>query len=152
MRTIPVTLSFLAHGGQLLLQRRPADSDRFPGLWNGVGGHLEPEEHAREGALREIREETGLTPKDLALRAVIHETGLLGRPHLMFVFRGEAASPEVRAQAGELRWFARSELPMDVLVPDLPALLPLVLEPGGEVVFGVQNFDGGDRPLGLRLG
>lgn len=153
-RTVPVTLAFLVHGSRLLLQRRPAGSDRFAGLWNGVGGHLREAEHAREGALREIREETGLTPKDLELRAVIHETGLLGRPHVMFVFVGEAASPQPLegSPAGELRWFERSELPLDGLVPDLPVLLPIVLEPGGGVAFGVQHFEGGDRPLTLRIG
>jgi 8-oxo-dGTP diphosphatase len=153
-RTIPVTLSFLTHGGRILLQRRPAGSDRFAGLWNGVGGHVESIEHAREGALREIREETGLTPKDLELRAVVHETGLLGRPHLLFVFTGEASSPQllVGSPAGELRWFERGELPLGSLVPDLPVLLPIVLEPGPGVAFGVQQFDGADRPLALRIG
>ena len=153
-RTIPVTLSFLTHGGRLLLQRRPAGSDRFAGLWNGVGGHVESSEHAREGALREIREETGLTPKELELRAVVHETGLLGRPHLLFGFTGEASSPQllVGSPAGELRWFERGELPLGSLVPDLPVLLPIVLEPGPGVAFGVQQFDGADRPLTLRIG
>jgi 8-oxo-dGTP diphosphatase len=147
-------LSFLTHQGRLLLQRRPQGSDRFAGLWNGVGGHVTASEHAREGALREIREETGLTPKDLELRAIIHETGLLGQAHLMFVFTGEAASAQLLdgSPAGELRWFESSELPLDSAVPDLPILLPIVLEPGSGVAFGVQHFDGGDRPLTLRIG
>jgi 8-oxo-dGTP diphosphatase len=152
-RTIPVTLTFLTCSGRLLLQRRPEGSDRFAGLWNGVGGHVEPGEDAREGALREIREETGLTPKRLELRAVIHETGLLGRSHLMFVFTGEAPSSEdlPEGPAGECRWFERGEVPLDSLVPDLPVLLPAVLDPSAAIAFGVQHFDGGDRALTLRI-
>ncbi|MBW2413147.1 MAG: NUDIX domain-containing protein [Deltaproteobacteria bacterium] len=152
-RTTPVTLTFLTCGGLLLLQRRPLGSDRFAGLWNGVGGHVEPGEHAREGALREIREETGLAPKDLELRAVIHETGLLGRSHLLFVFTGEADSSEhvPKSPAGECRWYERGALPLDSLVPDLPVLLPAVLDPSAGVAFGVQHFDGGDRALALRI-
>ncbi len=153
-RTIPVTLTFLTCSGRLLLQRRPEGSDRVAGLWNGVGGHVEAGEHAREGALREVREETGLTPKNLALRAIIHETGLLGRSHLMFVFTGEAPSQQdlPGSPAGECRWFERSALPLDSLVPDLPVLLPIVLDPESEIAFGVQRFDGGDRSLTLRIG
>jgi ADP-ribose pyrophosphatase YjhB (NUDIX family) len=119
-----------------------------------VGGHVEAGEHARESALREIREETGLTPKDLELRGVIHETGLLGRSHVMFVFTGEAPSRQdlPGSTAGECRWFERSALPLDSLVPDLSVLLPVVLDPSAGIAFGVQHFNGGDRSLTLRIG
>ena len=47
----------------LLLRRAPARV--LAGLWQGVSGGLEGEERIVAGALRELREETGLRPADL---------------------------------------------------------------------------------------
>src|SRR5918999_272674 len=47
----------------LVLQR--ADDTRCPGAWEAVHGRLEPGESPEDGALREIREETGLDPARL---------------------------------------------------------------------------------------
>ncbi|MBA4406163.1 NUDIX pyrophosphatase [bacterium] len=44
----------------LLLKR--AAHDIFPGLWQMVTGSIDNEEKAYEAAIREIKEETGLTP------------------------------------------------------------------------------------------
>ena len=49
-----------AHLEVLLLQRR--DDHRFPGDWQAVHGHVEPHEAAWQTALRELQEETGITP------------------------------------------------------------------------------------------
>jgi dATP pyrophosphohydrolase len=46
---------------QVLLLRRSPDRI-LPGLWQGVSGRLEDGERVVEGALRELREETGLLP------------------------------------------------------------------------------------------
>jgi 8-oxo-dGTP pyrophosphatase MutT (NUDIX family) len=46
---------------ELLLLRRSAGRI-LPGLWQGVSGSLEPGERVVEGALRELREETGIDP------------------------------------------------------------------------------------------
>ena len=47
----------------LLLRRAPQRT--LAGLWQGVSGRLEDGELIVEGALRELREETGLVPADL---------------------------------------------------------------------------------------
>ena len=43
----------------LVLRRRPGG--RCPGSWEAVHGHIEPAELPVDAALREVREETGLT-------------------------------------------------------------------------------------------
>ena len=51
------TLCFLLYRDQVLMLHR-----NFPpnqGLWNGVGGHIEPGETARQAVIREVKEETG---------------------------------------------------------------------------------------------
>lgn len=48
--------------GELLLQKRSANKDIQPGKWDtSVGGHLEPGETYFAAALREMREELGLS-------------------------------------------------------------------------------------------
>lgn len=146
-----VTLSFVTCGREVLLLRHPATSERFPGLWNGIGGHVEPAEDIRAAAARELQEEAGLCGAALSLRAVVHESGLLGHDFVLFVFVGRAATRAVHAREGhELRWHpidAIADLP---LVPDVAQLLPRALR-AHEPFFAVEVFDGGDRPTTLRI-
>lgn len=46
--------------------------------WCGVGGHFEPEELNRPDLciLRELEEETGITPQDITPRAALHYPAL----------------------------------------------------------------------------
>ena len=46
--------------GWLVLVLQRADDTRCPGAWEAVHGRLEPGEEPADGALRELREETGL--------------------------------------------------------------------------------------------
>jgi 8-oxo-dGTP diphosphatase len=154
-QAIPVTLVFVRAGKRLLLLRASEAKTRFRGLWNGIGGHLQPGEDVREGALREVREETDLEPHALQLRAVIHETGLEGRAYLLFVFTavlGDSAECQAPrpTREGVLAWFDEDALPWDELVPDLRELLPRLLA-SEDLLFGTQVFDGGERSAGLRL-
>ena len=50
-------LCFLTRGDQVLMLLRNKPPNR--GLWNGVGGHIEPGESPLDSVLREVAEETG---------------------------------------------------------------------------------------------
>ena len=59
---------FYSESGRVLLQRRAADKDTFPGLWDvSVAGHMGAGENPVEGAIREVWEEIGLevSPEEL---------------------------------------------------------------------------------------
>ncbi len=50
--------------GELFLQKRSLSKDLQPGRWDtSVGGHMQPGEQPVEGALREAREELGVTAR-----------------------------------------------------------------------------------------
>jgi ADP-ribose pyrophosphatase YjhB (NUDIX family) len=56
---LPTTIGVIPRGRKLLLLRRAVDPCR--GLWDAVGGFLQPGESAEECLVREAREEIGVT-------------------------------------------------------------------------------------------
>ena len=52
---------------KLLLQLRSDDAPRYPGLWGFFGGMIDGDETPEEALLREVKEELGLTIKQIAL-------------------------------------------------------------------------------------
>lgn len=124
--TIPRTLCFVTYGDELLLMKRGPHRRVFPNRYNGVGGHIERDEDPYTGAIREIKEETGLDVRDVRLRG-IHNIDAGGDSGIMiFVFTAEALSQQVvdAGDEGALHWVRRDDLMTLDLVEDLPFVLP----------------------------
>ena len=142
-RVVPVTLCFVRSRGKLLLIRTGAHKPIFAGLWNGLGGHVEPGEDIRAAVCREVQEEAGIELPNPILRAVLHETGLAGHDRMVFVFTAELPRL-LRPRAsdeGEVAWFDSETLDWHSLVPDLRELLPAVLT-SERVLFGTVHSAG----------
>jgi len=62
-----MSTAFLSNRTDMLMLKRGADRKLAPGLWTGVGGHIEPEEmnDPERACIREILEETGITSNEL---------------------------------------------------------------------------------------
>lgn len=124
----PRTLTFLLNAGDVLLIKRSSTAHLFPGMYNGVGGHVERGEDVLAAAQREVREESGLDIPDLSLRCLLHVDEGADRPGvLVFVFVGYTRRRDVTPSGeGELRWVPLTQVGKLNLVPDLPSLLARV--------------------------
>ena len=66
------TICYVDNGKEwLMLHRNKKANDVHAGKWIGVGGKLEPGETPEDCAVREVKEETGLTVKKLELKGII---------------------------------------------------------------------------------
>jgi 8-oxo-dGTP diphosphatase len=126
---IPRTLCFITHGDDVLLLRGGPNKRLWAGLYNGVGGHLEPDEDIYNGLLREVREETGLQVYDVRLRLVSHvDAGNAAMGIMIFVFTAVATGRAVTpSEEGSLEWMPNTNLPLHSMVEDLPLWLPRIL-------------------------
>lgn len=141
---IPRVLVFLTRGDEILLIKRGADRTVFPNQYNGLGGHMEKGESVLAAARREVEEESGLTPTDLWLCAVVAiDTGDAEAGIVMWVFRSEAKGEPRPSAEGEIGWMPVSKLAELDLVEDIPTLLPKVLsmQRGDEPLWGFYSYD-----------
>lgn len=129
--TLPRTLCFVTHGDDVLLMKRALHKRVFPNQYNGVGGHIERDEDPLTGARREILEETGLSVRDLRLRAVYNIDTGEATGIVLFVFTAMSDTRSVTAnEEGTLHWIAPDAITNLDLVEDLPILLPRILAMG----------------------
>lgn len=63
-----MTTAYLFHEDEILLLQRSMNKKIAPGMWSGIGGHVEANEHRdiKTSCLREIKEETGLTEEHIS--------------------------------------------------------------------------------------
>ena len=91
-------------------------------------------------ALREVREEAGLTPAGLALSGVMHVSPLPPRAgHLADrVPRRRPGGPVTASAEGEPAWRPANALPSTEMVEDVPLLLSRLLaaHERGTIVYG----------------
>lgn len=82
--------------------------DPYKGLYNFVGGHIEPGEEGFAAAYRELREETGITQEDIQLHCVMVLDYPLDSIH-MEAYAGRLNKPvAVQGDENDLAW-----LPVD---------------------------------------
>lgn len=114
---------YVINGERILLHMHKKYNTWFP-----VGGHLEPDELPHEGAVREVKEETGLDvtlvcpathTRDVgrvdrvAQPFCIYHEGDITERFLDFIYIAESDTDKLCPAGGEskqLRWFTRSEL------------------------------------------
>ena len=105
---------------ELLLQ------DRVKTDWRGYcfpGGHVEPGESIVDSVFREMKEEAGLTVKELRLCG-IKQFPIEGGRYLVFLFKTDAFEGELRSSdEGKMEWIRRENLGKIHAVSDFMEML-----------------------------
>ena len=107
------TLCYIRQDGYtLMIHRVKVAGDMHAGKWNGLGGKLEPGETPEECALREIREEAGLSAANPRLRGIITFPGFSnGEDWYTFLYVvDEFQGDLIDSREGDLEWIPNDEL------------------------------------------
>ena len=109
-------------GGHELLQLRRAPGEKLAGAWAVVRGAIEPGETAWQAALRELREETGLSPLEffqldtIDLFYLAAGDGLWHVPGFCAIV-GRDVEIVLNEEHDAFRWVLRSRIDADFLWP-----------------------------------
>lgn len=106
----PVVSAVIERDGKVLLARRA--QGLHTGRWDLPGGFVELDETAEEAVLREVLEEVGCRIGLRGILGAFSETAGGYGPSLNIHFRAIPLSePHPTAEASEVGWFGRDELP-----------------------------------------
>ncbi len=127
-QVIPRVLVFVLNGGDVLLLKGAPDKQIWADRYNGVGGHVEPDEDVYAAALRETREETGLEVHALRFEGLVNIDVGSATGIMLVVFTARSASREAASSAeGTLEWVPLDRLDGYDLVQDIPVLLSRIV-------------------------
>lgn len=99
-------------GRVLMLHRNKRKNDYHLGKWNGLGGKFLPGESPEACLLREVREESGLSPESYSLRGFITFPLFDGAEDwYTFVYTAKVTQSEVAdPEEGTLAWIPKDEV------------------------------------------
>lgn len=150
--TIEDTLKWIDSGTELCRIRKPADPDKHlvsysvivdadyillvdhinAELWLPPGGHVEPNEHPKETALREVKEELSIEPRFLVDHPIlITNSETVGKTaghtdvSLWYIFSGRRMDDYLfdSSEFASIRWFHRDEIPFEKSDPHMARFL-----------------------------
>ena len=100
---------------RILLIKRASHVKQCPNKWSLPGGYLDRDERTPEGALRELREETGYEGKIISLFRINDDPDRPGEDtqniDFIFLVRAGKKIGEGDGEASEARWFELDNIP-----------------------------------------
>ena len=107
-----VTLCYIEQDGKyLMLHRTKKENDLNKDKWIGVGGKFEDKESPEECAIRETKEETGLTLKTCKLRCIVTFVSNIWETEYMYVFTSDNFEGNlIECKEGDLEWVDKDKI------------------------------------------
>lgn len=116
LKVVPAVFVIVVKDGKVLLLRR-ANTTWLDGWYDLPAGHLEDQEHLKDGAIRELKEEVNLTVKseDLKLVHLYQNHHHADAPHYGYIFLAKKWSgvPKIMEpdKCDDLKFFSINNLP-----------------------------------------
>ena len=152
------TLCYIEQDGKyLMLHRVKKKNDINHDKWIGIGGKFEEKESPEDCALREVKEETGLTLTSYAYRGLVTFVSDQYETEYMHLFTADGFTGElIDCDEGTLEWVDKALVPtlptwagdrifLDLLARDVP-FFSLKLEYVGDTLVRAV-LDGRERSL-----
>ena len=151
------TLCYIEQDGKYLMLHRVKKNDINHDKWIGIGGKFEEKESPEDCALREVREETGLTLTSYAYRGLVTFVSDRYETEYMHLFTADGFTGElIDCDEGTLEWVDKALVPtlptwagdrifLDLLARDVP-FFSLKLEYVGDTLVRAV-LDGRERSL-----
>jgi len=155
--------AFLYYTDKVLMMKRGLHKKLAPGLWAGIGGHMEIGDITTPRALdlietcyREVQEETGITKPDIknlklryiAVRKVDDEIRL----HYHFMGKVETKIPLPTCEEGELHWVDKKDIcNLQMTTSVGQAIKHWLANPGSDEIYMVAVNKTGDGATILEL-
>ena len=152
------TLCYIEQDGKyLMLHRVKKKNDINHDKWIGIGGKFEEKESPEDCALREVKEETGLTLTSYAYRGLVTFVSDQYETEYMHLFTADGFTGElIDCDEGTLEWVDKALVPtlptwagdrifLDLLARDVP-FFSLKLEYVGDTLVRAV-LDGKELPL-----
>ncbi len=158
-KVIPAVLIYARSGEDVLMLRKTTQNEHF-GKWNGLGGKLEPNESPLQAAVREFKEESGVSVSKERFRSLGWIMFPNFKPHQaedwwVVVYDLELSEAEKHrvpreTHEGELQWIRAELVPKLALWEGDMLFVPQVLR--GERVEGTIWYEAGklSRSEGLN--
>ena len=117
-------------GGKIMMLKRPKDSHSYPGRWSLCAGRIEKGERPEQTAVREIREETGIS--DVRMKGslppvMVREGGIVWKVY-PFIFDAGGAHPVLNEENEDYRLVTYEEMCSLELVDRTPEIVAQLLK------------------------
>ena len=145
----------------LMLHRTKKENDQSHDKWLGIGGKFEDKESPEDCALREIKEETGLTVTDYRYRGIVTFVSDEWETEYMHLFTADGFTGHIiECDEGDLEWVKKKDvikLPMwegdriflDLIERDDPFFSLKLVYKGDRLMDAVLNGKRINRQEGL---